>query len=67
MSRAITTIQHLPENSPQQKSLISRAGEIIADLLIPDDDDLGIDESETSVEIGLPFIRIKKRVKRSKQ
>jgi hypothetical protein len=38
LNRAIATLQTLPENSPQQKSLLSKAGEIIADLLIPEVD-----------------------------
>ena len=67
LSRTIATIQSLPENSPQQKSMLTRAGEIIADLLIPEDDDLSVEESETSIEIGLPFIRIKRRVKHSRK
>lgn len=67
LNRAIATLQTLPENSPQQKSLLSKAGEIIADLLIPEDDELSVEESETSIEIGLPFIRIKRRVKHSRK
>lgn len=38
----------------------------MADLFVPDDE-LEVDESETSLEIEFPFIKIKRRVKKSKK
>lgn len=68
LTRSITLLQKLPSDSKQQKSLLKQTGEIMADLFIPDEEsDLEIDESETSFEIGFPFMKIKRRIKKSKK
>jgi hypothetical protein len=36
----------------------------MADLIIPDEDELVVQESETTLEIGFPFLRLKKTVKK---
>lgn len=64
LNRAIARIQDLPENSTKQKTLLARTGELMADIVMPDDDELSIHESETTLEIGFPFLRIKKTVKK---
>lgn len=38
----------------------------MTDLFIPDDE-LKIDEGETSLEVGFPFIKLKRRIKKSKK
>ena len=68
LTRSITLLQKLPSDSKQQKSLLKQTGEIMADLFISDDDsNLEIDESETTFEIGFPFMKIKRRIKKSKK
>ncbi len=66
LNKLVATVQSLKENSNKQKSLIYRTGELISELIIPEEDDLSIQESETTLEIGFPFIRIKKTIKKSK-
>lgn len=64
LNHAIATIQDLPENSAKQKSLLARTGELMADLILPDEDELKIHESETILELGFPFMRLRKTVKK---
>ncbi len=47
LSRVIHQVQALPENSPKQKTLMEHTGELIADLIIPDDD-LEVTGTETA-------------------
>ncbi len=68
LSRSLVSLQKLPENSKPSKSLLQRTGELMSDLFMSDDeDDLEVDESETTFEIGMPFMRLKRRVKKSKK
>jgi hypothetical protein len=38
----------------------------MADVIMPDDDGLNLHESQTTLEIGFPFMRIKKTIKEKK-
>ena len=68
LSRSLIALQTLPENTKPSKSLLQRTGELMSDLFMSDDeDDLEVDESETTFEIGMPFMRLKRRVKKSKK
>ena len=57
------TIKQLPEiNDKQQKNnLMQRSGEIIAEIL---EDDLDINESETTIEINFAVLKFKHTIKR---
>ncbi len=47
----------------QQKSLLQRAGEIATEVIIADED-FDVAETETVVEMGFPFFRVRKNVKK---
>lgn len=65
LSRVIHQVQALPEDSPKQKSLMEHTGDLIADLIIPDDD-LEITDTETTYEMNLALFKIKRTVKKRK-
>lgn len=65
LSRVIHQVQALPENSPKQKSLMEHTGDLIADLIIPDDE-LEITDTETTYEMNLALFKIKRTVKKRK-
>ena len=65
LGRVIHQVQALPENSPKQKTLMEHTGELIADLIIPDDD-LEVTSSETTYEMNLAIFKIKRTVKKGK-
>ncbi len=65
LGRIIEVVQALPENSPQQKTLVARTGELISDLLIPDDG-LHVTGTETTLEMNFIGFKIKRTVKKSK-
>lgn len=65
LSRVIHQVQALPENSPKQKTLMEHTGELIADLIIPDDD-LEITGTETTYEMNLAIFKLKRTVKKGK-
>lgn len=60
------TVAEVPatKDETRQKALAQRTGEIISDLLAPA---LPISETETSVEINLAIMKIKRTVKRGKK
>lgn len=66
LSRVIHQVQTLPENSPKQKTLMEHTGELIADLIIPDDDALEVTGTETTYEMNLAIFKLKRTVKKSK-
>jgi len=63
LSRVIHQVQALPEDSPKQKSLMEHTGDLIADLIIPDDD-LEVTGSETTYEMNLAVFKIKRTIKK---
>jgi hypothetical protein len=65
LSRVIHQVQALPENSPKQKTLMEHTGELIADLIIPDDD-MEVTGTETTYEMNLAIFKIKRTVKKGK-
>lgn len=65
LSRVIHQVQALPENSPKQKTLMEQTGELIADLIIPDDD-MEVTGTETTYEMNLAIFKIKRTVKKGK-
>lgn len=65
LSRVIGQVQSLPENSPKQKTLMEHTGDLIMDLIIPDDE-LEVTGTETTYEMNLAIFKIKRTVKKSK-
>ena len=64
LSRVINQLSETQEKS-QQKALMQRSGEILADIL--DDDALEISGDETTIELNLAFVKFKRTIKRSKK
>ena len=64
LSRAISLLAETQEKD-QQKALMQKSGEILADML--DDDALEVSEDETTLELNLAFMKLKRTVKRSKK
>ena len=58
-------IQALPENSPKQKTLMEHTGDLIADLIIPENE-LEVTGTETSYEMNFAIFKIKRTVKKGK-
>lgn len=65
LSSAVNQIQALPENSPRQKTLMEHAGDLIADLIIPENE-LEVTGTETTYEMNFAIFKIKRTVKKSK-
>ena len=65
LSRIIHQMQTLPENSPKQRSLMEHTGDLIADLIIPNDD-LEVTGTETTYEMNFAVFKIKRTVKKGK-
>ena len=63
LSRAIAQLSEATEKE-QQKALMQRSGEILADVL---DSDLEVSGEETTIEINFAIMKIKHTVKRSKK
>ena len=53
------------EDEAQQKSLIQRSGEILADIL--DSGALDVTGDETTIEMNLAFVKVKRTIKREKR
>jgi hypothetical protein len=65
LGSVIHQAQALPENSPKQKTLMERTGDLIADLIIPDED-LEVTGTETTYEMNLALFKIKRTIKKGK-
>jgi len=63
LSRAIAQLSET-QNEDQQKSLMQKSGEILADVL---DDDLEISGEETTIEINFAIMKIRHTIKRNKR
>ncbi len=70
INRTIVEIMKDPENEPKQKSLLNKAGTIISRLIMPNEDDLEVIESESSYKINilssLEFTKKTRSVKKKK-
>jgi len=66
LGRIVHQVQELPENSPKQKALVERTGELISDLIIPDEN-LETTDTETTIEMNLAILKIKKIIKKSQK
>jgi len=62
ISRSIRELSAV-QNKDDQKALMQRSGELIAELL---DDDLAVTDSETSIELNFAVLKFKHTVKKKK-
>jgi phage regulator Rha-like protein len=65
LGRIIHQMQTLPENSPKQRTLMEHTGDLMADLIIQEDD-MEVTGTETSYEMNFAIFKIKRTVKKSK-
>jgi hypothetical protein len=65
LGHVIHQIQTLPENSPKQRSLMEHTGDLIADLLIPENE-MEVTGTETTYEMNFALFKIKRTVKKGK-
>lgn len=65
LGRAIHQVQTLAENSPKHQSLVEHTSDLIADLIIPDND-LEVTGSETTYEMNFAVFKIKRTIKKGK-
>ena len=63
LGNVIHDMQTLPENSPKQPSLMEHTGNLIADLLIPENE-LKVTETETIFELNLAMLKLRKTIKK---
>ena len=64
ISRTIKAIPNTPQSSPKYQELMQKTGELISDLVVPDD--LKTSESEATVEVNLALVKFKYTVKKKK-
>jgi pantoate kinase len=64
LSRAISQLSE-EQDEGRQKALMRRSGEILMDII--DEDALEITGDETSIELDLAFVKLKRTVKREKR
>lgn len=65
VSRTIKTIPSIPENSPKHQELMQRTGDLISELVVPEE--LETSEAEASIEVNLALVKFKYTVKKKKQ
>ena len=65
LGHIISKMQTLPDNSPKQKSLMEHTGDLIADLIVPDEV-LEVTGTETTYEMNFAIFKIKRTIKKSK-
>lgn len=62
LSRSVKELSTIQDKN-DQKALMQKSGEIIAELL---DDDLAVSDSETSIELNFAVLKFKHTVKKKK-
>ncbi len=62
ISRTIKAIPQTPQNSPKYQELIQRTGDLISDLVVPED--LDTSETKASIEVNLAIVKFKYTVKK---
>lgn len=65
LSDTLYQAQSLAENSPGQRSMMEHAGELISDLLIPENE-LELTGMETSYEVNFAIFKVKRVIKKGK-
>ncbi|MDF1826717.1 MAG: ORF6N domain-containing protein [Legionellaceae bacterium] len=62
IERTIKAIPKTPQNSPKYQELMQKTGDLISDLVVPDD--LDTSETEASIEVNLALVKFKYTVKK---
>ena len=62
ISRTIKAIPQTPQNSPKYQELMQKTGDLISDLVVPED--LDTSETEASIEVNLAIVKFKYTVKK---
>jgi hypothetical protein len=62
VSRIVNQLPTVKENSPEQKKLMQKAGDIISDLVVPNN--LETEETEASIELNFAVVKFKYSVKK---
>ena len=64
ISRTIKAIPSTPQDSPKYQQLMQKTGDLISELVVPDD--LDTSETEASIEVNLALVKFKYTVKKKK-
>jgi len=64
ISRTIKALPQTPQNSPKYQELMQKTGDLISDLVVPED--LDTSETESSIEVNLAIVKFKYTVKKKK-
>lgn len=62
VSRIVNKLPTVKENSPEQQILMQQAGDLISDLVVPDN--LESEETEASIELNFAVVKFKYSVKK---
>lgn len=62
ISRTIKAIPNTPQDSPKYQALMQKTGDLISELVVPDD--LETSETEASIEVNLALVKFKYTVKK---
>lgn len=62
VSRIVNQLPAVKRDSPEQQKLMQRAGDIISDLVVPDN--METDETEASIELNFAVVKFKYSVKK---
>lgn len=62
ISRTIKAIPNTPQDSPKDQALMQKTGDLISELVVPDD--LDTSETEASIEVNLALVKFKYTVKK---
>ena len=62
ISRTIKAIPKTPQDSPKYQALMQKTGDLISELVVPDD--IETSETEASIEVNLALVKFKYTVKK---
>ena len=62
VSRIVNQLPSLTESSPEQQQLLQKAGDIISDLVVPEN--FASEETEASIELNFAVVKFKYSVKK---
>jgi len=62
ISRTIKALPQTPQNSPKYQELMQKTGDLISELVVPDE--LESAETEASIEVNLAIVKFKYTVKK---
>ncbi len=65
ISRTIKQFPTIPQDSPNYHTLMKKTGDLIADLVVPEEIDTA--ETESSIEVNLALVKFKYTVKKRKE